>query len=123
MVVIPVLVFLPLLIIPYIVERLPLPNEKRTRAGELFFYAGIYFLLAISYWAAASAIITHIFYATQDTPNSALVGTLCSLSPASIMHTSSPTRHERRLDDFVQAPASTGLAGLRISPGAKKTNS
>lgn len=61
MVVIPVLVFLPLLIFPYIVERLPPLSEKRTRAGELLFYSGIYFLLAISYWAAASAIVTHIF--------------------------------------------------------------
>jgi quinol-cytochrome oxidoreductase complex cytochrome b subunit len=61
MVITPVLIFLPFLLFPYIVERFPWSNEKRTRAGELFYYAGTYFILVISYWAATSAIITHIF--------------------------------------------------------------
>ncbi len=62
MVVMPVLVFLPLLIFPFLVERLPLDSRKRVRAGELLYYAGAFFVLAISYWAAAGKIVPHIFH-------------------------------------------------------------
>jgi len=58
----PMLVFLPLLIFPFLVERLPLDSRKRARAGELLYYAGAFFVLAISYWAAAGEIIPHIFH-------------------------------------------------------------
>ncbi|WP_456474934.1 cytochrome b N-terminal domain-containing protein [Candidatus Pyrohabitans sp.] len=61
MVVMPLLAFLPLLIFPYVVERLPLDSKKKARAGELLYYAGAFIMLGISFWAATSEIVPHIF--------------------------------------------------------------
>jgi quinol-cytochrome oxidoreductase complex cytochrome b subunit len=55
------LVFLPLLIFPYVVEFLPLTKAKKVETGEVLFYVGVSLLLATSYWGAASKIVAHIF--------------------------------------------------------------
>jgi quinol-cytochrome oxidoreductase complex cytochrome b subunit len=55
------LVFLPLIIFPYLIEFLPLEKAKRNLVGDVAFYGGTFLMLAISYWAAAGTIITHIF--------------------------------------------------------------
>lgn len=55
------LVFLPLLVFPYAVELLPFSRARKAKIGETAFYAGLFAMLALSYWAAAGKIITHIF--------------------------------------------------------------
>jgi quinol-cytochrome oxidoreductase complex cytochrome b subunit len=57
----PVAVFLPLLVFPYLVERLPGTGSGRARTGELVFYLGSLAVLGLSLWAAASPIVPHIF--------------------------------------------------------------
>lgn len=55
------LVFLPLLIFPYVVEFLPLTRARKVEVGEILFYVGVALLIAVSYWAAGSEIVAHIF--------------------------------------------------------------
>jgi hypothetical protein len=55
------LVFLPLLIFPYVVEFLPVASARKAEIGEILFYVGVSLLLATSFWAAASPIVAHIF--------------------------------------------------------------
>ncbi|MDW7712130.1 MAG: cytochrome b N-terminal domain-containing protein [Deferrisomatales bacterium] len=57
----PVVVFLPFVLFPYLVERLPGRGASRARVGEAAFYAGCLAILGLSLWAAASPIVPHIF--------------------------------------------------------------
>jgi len=61
MVVILTVVFLPLIILPYAIELLPIPEQRKGFAGEISFYVGVFLLLLVSYIAAAGPIKAHIF--------------------------------------------------------------
>ena len=60
MIVIPTIVFTILILSPYLVERLPIAQEKKAKTGTILFYLGLFVLIASSYMAAASRIIAHI---------------------------------------------------------------
>jgi hypothetical protein len=53
-------VFTILIVFPYLVERLPVADEKKARTGTVLFYLGLFILIASSYMAAASRIVAHI---------------------------------------------------------------
>ncbi len=61
MVLILTVVFVPLMIFPYVIELLPLPDQRKRLVGEGTFYAGVFALLLISFLAAGGKIIAHIF--------------------------------------------------------------
>ena len=61
MVIILTVVFLPLIILPYAIELLPIPEQRKGFAGEISFYVGVFLLLLVSYIAAAGPIKAHIF--------------------------------------------------------------
>jgi quinol-cytochrome oxidoreductase complex cytochrome b subunit len=54
-------VFIPLIVFPYVIELLPLPAEKKTKVGEIAFYGCTLLLILVSYIAAAGKIKAHIF--------------------------------------------------------------
>lgn len=60
MIVIPTIVFTILIVFPYLVERLPIADNKKAKTGTILFYIGLFVLIASSYMAAASRIIAHI---------------------------------------------------------------
>lgn len=43
------------------VSGIILSKARKTQVGEILFYAGVFSMIAISYWAAAGEIIPHIF--------------------------------------------------------------
>ncbi|MDR3640383.1 MAG: cytochrome b N-terminal domain-containing protein [Humidesulfovibrio sp.] len=53
--------FVPLIILPYVVELLPLSDQRKRLVGEGAFYAGVFGLLLVSFIAAGGKIIAHIF--------------------------------------------------------------
>jgi hypothetical protein len=53
-------VFVPFIVLPYVVDLLPLPAERKVRVGETVFYSATFFLIAVSYIAAAGAVKAHI---------------------------------------------------------------
>ncbi len=61
MVMILTVAFLPLIIMPYVLEFLPVEKKLKIKIGQAFFYIGIIAALAISYRAAAGEIIAHIY--------------------------------------------------------------
>lgn len=61
MVLILTVVFVPLMIFPYVIELLPLPDPRKRLVGEGAFYVGVFALLLISFLAAGGKIIAHIF--------------------------------------------------------------
>lgn len=61
MVMILTVAFLPLIIMPYVLEFLPIEKKKKIKLGQAIFYLGILAALVISYRAAAGEIIAHIF--------------------------------------------------------------
>jgi quinol-cytochrome oxidoreductase complex cytochrome b subunit len=60
MIALPTIVFTILIVFPYLVERLPVADEKKARTGTVLFYLGLFILIASSYMAAASRIVAHI---------------------------------------------------------------
>jgi quinol-cytochrome oxidoreductase complex cytochrome b subunit len=60
MIVLPSIVFTILIVFPYLVERLPVAEEKKAKTGTILFYLGLFILIASSYMAAASRIVAHI---------------------------------------------------------------
>ena len=61
MVMILAITFVPLIILPYVVELLPLPDQRKRLVGEGAFYVGVFGLLLVSFIAAGGKIIAHIF--------------------------------------------------------------
>jgi len=61
MVLILTVTFVPLIILPYVVELLPLPDQRKRLVGEGAFYVGVFGLLLVSFIAAGGKIIAHIF--------------------------------------------------------------
>jgi quinol-cytochrome oxidoreductase complex cytochrome b subunit len=61
MVAILAIVFIPLIVFPYVIELLPLPAAKKLKVGEIAFYTCTILLLLISYIGAAGRIQAHIF--------------------------------------------------------------
>jgi quinol-cytochrome oxidoreductase complex cytochrome b subunit len=61
MVIILAVVFIPLIVLPYAVDLLPLPTKRKGLVGEIAFYSGTFLLIAVSYIAAAGQIQAHIF--------------------------------------------------------------
>ena len=56
------LVFVPLLILPYALDWLPTSRVKKLEIGESAYYTGVFLLIALSFWAAAGEIVPHIFH-------------------------------------------------------------
>jgi len=54
-------VFIPLIVFPYVIELLPFPAEKKKKVGEIAFYACSFLLILISYIGAAGKIKAHLF--------------------------------------------------------------
>lgn len=61
MVIILAVVFLPLIVLPYVVDLLRLPPKRKGLFGEIAFYLGTFLLILVSYIAAAGKIQAHIF--------------------------------------------------------------
>jgi len=61
MVMILTVTFAPLIILPYVVELLPITDQRKRLVGEGAFYAGVFGLLLVSFIAAGGPIIAHIF--------------------------------------------------------------
>jgi len=61
MVIILAVVFIPLIVLPYVVDLLPLQTSRKGLVGEIAFYFGTFALILISYIAAAGQIRAHIF--------------------------------------------------------------
>lgn len=61
MVLILTVTFVPLIIFPYVIELLPMADERKRLVGKSAFYAGVFGLLLISFIAAGGKIIAHIF--------------------------------------------------------------
>lgn len=61
MVMILTMTFVPLIILPYVIELLPLPDPRKRQVGEGAFYVGVFGLLLVSFIAAGGPIIAHIF--------------------------------------------------------------
>jgi len=61
MVLILTVTFVPLIILPYVVELLPMTDQRKRQVGEGAFYAGVFALLLVSFIAAGGKIIAHIF--------------------------------------------------------------
>jgi ubiquinol-cytochrome c reductase cytochrome b subunit len=57
----PGVVFLVLILFPFLIERVTSDKQKQVRLGRICFYLGTFLLVAISYWAASGVIIAHIF--------------------------------------------------------------
>jgi len=57
----PLLIIVPLLLLPYALEQLPLARRTAQRIGDGVFYGGVLITLALSYWIAASGIVAHVF--------------------------------------------------------------
>lgn len=57
----PLLIIVPLLLLPYALEQLPLARRTAQRIGDWVFYGGVLITLALSYWVAASGIVAHVF--------------------------------------------------------------
>ena len=57
----PLLVIVPLLLLPYVLEQLPLARRTAQRIGDGVFYGGVLITLALSYWVAASGVVAHVF--------------------------------------------------------------
>ena len=53
-------VFVPFILLPYVIELLPLPADRKARVGETVFYSASFFLIVVSYIAAAGRIQAHI---------------------------------------------------------------
>jgi quinol-cytochrome oxidoreductase complex cytochrome b subunit len=53
--------FLPLVVLPYVLEFLPIDKKKKLQLGEALFYLGVFAMIVISYRAAAGEIIAHIY--------------------------------------------------------------
>jgi len=53
-------VFVPFIVLPYVMEWLPVQAEKKAQVGEVVFYSATVFLILISYIAAAGRIQAHI---------------------------------------------------------------
>ncbi|MFA5902348.1 MAG: cytochrome b N-terminal domain-containing protein [Desulfobacula sp.] len=60
MVAILTVVFLPLIVFPYVIEFLPISTQKKNIVGEIGFYIGVALVILISYIAAAGPIQAHI---------------------------------------------------------------
>lgn len=61
MVLILTITFVPLIFLPYVVELLPMTDQRKRLVGEGAFYAGVFGLLLVSFIAAGGPIIAHIF--------------------------------------------------------------
>jgi hypothetical protein len=61
MVMILTVTFVPLIILPYVMELLPMTEQRKRLVGEGVFYAGVFGLLLVSFVAAGGPIIAHIF--------------------------------------------------------------
>lgn len=61
MVLILTITFVPLIILPYVVELLPMADQRKRLVGEGAFYVGVFGLLLVSFIAAGGPIIAHIF--------------------------------------------------------------
>lgn len=58
----PLAVFVPLFLLPYLVDWLPRLSRKRAQLiGEVIFYIGVALLIGLSYWVAATGLVAHIF--------------------------------------------------------------
>lgn len=57
----PLLILVPLLLLPYALEQLPLARRTAQRVGDWVFYGGVLITLGLSYWVAASGIVAHVF--------------------------------------------------------------
>ncbi len=57
----PLLIIVPLLLLPYALEQLPISKKLAMRVGDYFFYVGVVVTLALTYWVAASGIVAHVF--------------------------------------------------------------
>ncbi len=55
------LIFIPLVILPYVLDWLPLSKIKKFEVGEALYYGGIFLIIALSFWAASGEIVAHIF--------------------------------------------------------------
>jgi hypothetical protein len=53
-------VFVPLIIFPYVIEFLPITAQRKLVVGEWAFYTGVFLLILISFIAAGGPIIAHI---------------------------------------------------------------
>lgn len=61
MVLILTVVFVPLIVFPYVINLLPMEDQRKRLVGEGVFYAGVFGLLLVSFIAAGGKIIAHIF--------------------------------------------------------------
>ncbi len=59
----PLLIIVPLLLLPYALEQLPISKKLAIRLGDYLFYAGVSVTLILTYWVAASGIVAHVFIA------------------------------------------------------------
>lgn len=57
----PLLIIVPLLLLPYALEQLPLARRTAQRIGDGVFYGGVLITLLLSYWVAASGLVAHLF--------------------------------------------------------------
>ncbi len=57
----PLLIIVPLLLLPYALEQLPISKRLAIRLGSYFFYVGVLVTLLLTYWVAASGIVAHVF--------------------------------------------------------------
>lgn len=57
----PLLIIVPLLLLPYALEQLPIPKKLIMQIGDYFFYTGVLVTLILTYWVAASGIVAHVF--------------------------------------------------------------
>lgn len=57
----PLLIIVPLLLLPYALEQLPLARRTAQRIGDWVFYGGVFITLGLSYWVAASGLVAHVF--------------------------------------------------------------
>jgi hypothetical protein len=50
MLTVPLVVFLMLLVFPYLVEKMSVSKEKKAQLGVVVFYLGLFVLIGVSYW-------------------------------------------------------------------------
>ena len=55
------LIFIPLMLLPYMLDWLPAKKIKKLELGEIVYYGGIFLVIAFSFWAASGEIVAHIF--------------------------------------------------------------
>jgi quinol-cytochrome oxidoreductase complex cytochrome b subunit len=60
MVAILAVVFVPMIVLPYVVDLIPVPAKRKLLIGEITFYAGIFLMILISFIAAAGRIQAHL---------------------------------------------------------------